>query len=171
MLLKRSLAALLLVFTALPLFPPAPALAAEPEPGDTRVKELEQQRQEQERTRLDRAARYLAAEQAAQAEQRRLEIYQGESIAATRRRVGGLALAMAATTGCLTGLTLYMDKKGVEAGRPSFRPISEGLGGFTVVTAALGIGFLISGMRSDTHDLALQVTPDRMLASLGWRFF
>jgi hypothetical protein len=165
----RPLTLMLLVTTALPLCRPTPALAAAPG-DDRRVQEVEQQRQEQERIRLERAARVLAAEQAAQEEQRRLEIYKDESVAATRRRVGRLALAMSATTGCLTALSLYLDNKGVEAGRRSFRPISEGLGGFTVVTGLLGAGFLLSGLVSKNHDVAVDVAPGRMLASLGWRF-
>jgi hypothetical protein len=188
----RPVALTLLVFTALPLCRPARALAAAPddpceracepgragdaksrcgcETGDARLQELEQLRLQQERNRLERAARYFAAEQAAQEEQRRRETYKEESVAAMRRRVGGLALAMSATTGCLTALSLYLDKKGTQAGHRSFRPISEGLGGFTVVTGLVGVGFLLSGMRSDSRDVGLQLAPGRMLASLGWRF-
>jgi hypothetical protein len=187
----RPVALSLLVFLPLSLCWPSPVLASAADPcatacapgqapdpkspcrceaGDRRLQELEEQRREQERVRLERAARSLAAEQTAQEEERRREIYRGESVAATRRRVGGLALAMSATTGCITVLSLYLDKKRTEAGHLSFRPISEGLGGFTVVTGLLGIGFLLSGMRSNTHDLGLQVAPGRMLASMGWRF-
>ena len=165
----RPLSSMLLVTATLALLRPTSALAAGTT-DDRRVQEVEQQQHEQERIRLERAARFLAAEQAAQEQQRRREIYEDESVAATRRRVGRLALAMSATTGCLTVLSLYLDRKGVEAGHRSFRPISEGLGGFTVVTGLLGAGFLLSGLSSKNHDVALDLAPGRMLASLGWRF-
>jgi hypothetical protein len=182
----RSVALLLVsfVFTSFCRLTPGMAAATEPcdrtcpagkspcrcPPEDRRLQEVEQLQHEQERIRLDRAARYYAAERAAQDDQRRRETFKEESVAAMRRRVGRLSLALAGATGCLTALTLYLDKKSTDAGHRSFRPIGEGLGGFTVVTAALGVGFLISGRRSNNHDVSLQLAPDRMLASLGWRF-
>ena len=139
--------------------------------GDGAREQEEENRREQERLRLDQAARIRAEQDAAIQAQRSLELYQGESVAATRRRVGGMALAMAATTGCLTALSVYLDRKGTAAGQRSYLPITQGLGGFTVATGLLGAGFLLSGMWANTHDLALDVgSGGRMVASLGWRF-
>jgi hypothetical protein len=140
-------------------------------PEDARDQATEEHRRAQERLRLAQAARIRAEQEAAIQAQRSLELYQEESVAATRRRVGGMALAMAATTGCLTALSVYLGGKGTATGQRSYRPITQGLGGFTVATALLGTGFLLSGMWANTHDLALDVgSGGRMVASLGWRF-
>jgi hypothetical protein len=154
---------LLIAATALQVLRPAPTLAAEtaqraPGPAagatggeeDPAARAAEQHRREQERVRLEQAARIRAEQEAAIQTQRWLELDREESVAATRRRVGGMALAMAATTGCLTGLSFYLDRKATAAGQLSYRPITHGLAGFTVATGLLGAGFLLSGLWSGT---------------------
>lgn len=184
----RKWTPLLLATAVLHLSLPGPARAAEPcltncqaeGPGAAgapldreaeRARDAEEQRLDEQRRRLEKAERARAELEQAQADQRRLETFEEESVSATRRRVGGMALTMAATTGCLTGLALYLGTKGTRTGERSYRPIAHGLAGFSVVTAILGAGFLISGFSSDTRDVALDVGRDRLTASLGFRFF
>jgi hypothetical protein len=184
----HGFAPLLIAAIALQVLRPAPTLAAEagvPLPGaaagapngsaveeDPASRAAEQHRREQERVRLEQAARIRAEQESAIQGQRWLELDREESVAATRRRVGGMALAMAATTGCLTGLSFYLDRRASAAGQLSYRPITHGLAGFTVATGLLGAGFLLSGLWSSSHDLALGLGPDRdLVASVGWRFF
>lgn len=180
----RSLSTLLLVAAVVQLSLTQPVAAsadsrrepippAQPQPGsqDERAQDAEDQRREYERKRLAQAERIRAEQEAAIQAQRRLEEYREESVAETRRRVGGMGLAMSATTGCLAALSYYFDRKGVEAGKRSYRPMIQGLTGFSVVTGLLGTGFLVSGLLSGQQNVALDVDPaGRLLATVGWRF-
>ncbi len=137
----RKWTPLLLATAVLHLSLPGPARAAEPcltncqaeGPGAAgapldreaeRARDAEEQRLDEQRRRLEKAERARAELEQAQADQRRLETFEEESVSATRRRVGGMALTMAATTGCLTGLALYLGTKGTRTGERSYRPIA-----------------------------------------------
>lgn len=143
----------------------------QPDSPSPKEQEAEQERRDHERKRLQQAERIRAEQEEAIQAQRRLEAYQEESISETRRRVGRMGLAMSATTGCLAALAFHLDSKGVAAGKRSYRPMIQGLTGFSVVTGVLGSGFLLSGLLSNQQSVALDVGPaGHMVATVGWRF-